>query len=51
MPFRPAVRSWEGSSEAEIDRKFTASAEDILAGRVLSQDAVDERMSARFRHG
>lgn len=51
MPFRPALKSWEELTEAEIDRKLTASEEDILAGRVLSQDDLDKRMRAKFRHG
>ena len=48
MPFRPTLRSWEELTETEIDRKLAASEEDILTGHVLSQDAADERMKAKF---
>lgn len=51
MPFRPALKTWDELTEADIDRKLSASEEDILTGRVLSQDAADERMQAKFRHG
>lgn len=51
MPFRPALKSWEELTEAELDRKLAASEEDILTGRLLSQDEADERMQAKFRHG
>lgn len=51
MPFRPSLKSWEELTEAEIDRKLTASEEDILTGRIFSQDEVDERMRAKFHHG
>lgn len=49
MPFCPTLKSWEELTEAEIDRKLTASEEDILAGRVLTQAQADERMRAKFR--
>lgn len=51
MPFRPTLRAWEELTEAEIDRKLTASEEDILAGRTLSQEEADERLRAKFHHG
>lgn len=51
MPFRPTIKVWEDLTEAEVDRKLAASEEDILAGRILSQDAADERMQAKFCHG
>lgn len=51
MPFRPALKTWDELTEADIDRKLSASEEDILTGRILSQDAADERMQAKFRHG
>jgi len=51
MPFQPTLRVWEDMDEEEIDRKLTASQEDILAGRVLSQDEVDQRMRVKFHHG
>jgi len=44
MPFRPALKTWDELTEADIDRKLSASEEDILTGRILSQDAADERM-------
>lgn len=44
MPFRPTLKTWDELTEADIDRKLSASEEDILMGRILSQDAVDERM-------
>lgn len=50
MPFRPTLKSWEELTEAEIDRKLTASEEDILTGHVLSQAEADERLKAKFRH-
>ena len=51
LPFRPTLRPWEELTEAEIDRKLAASEEDILTGRILSQDEADERLKAKFRHG
>lgn len=51
MPFRPTLKSWETLTEAEIDRKLEAAEEDILAGRVLTQDEANERMKAKFHHG
>lgn len=51
MPFRPTLRAWEELTEAEIDRKLTASEEDILTGRTLSQEEADERLRAKFHHG
>lgn len=51
MPFRPALRSWEELTDAELDRKLSISEEDILAGRVLSQEAADARMKAKFKRG
>lgn len=50
MPFRPTLKTWEEFTEAELDRKLAASEEDILTGRILSQDAADGRMQAKFRH-
>lgn len=51
MPFRPALKPWEELTGAELDRKLSASEGDILAGRVLSQEAADARMSVKFHHG
>lgn len=51
MPFRPTLKSWEKLTELEIDSKLAASEEDILTGRILSQDETDERMKAKFHHG
>ena len=51
MPFRPTLRTWEELTETEIDCKLAASEEDILTGRVLSQDETDKRMQAKFHHG
>lgn len=50
MPFRPTLKTWEELTEAEIDRKLSASEGDILDGRVLSQTEADERLAAKFRH-
>lgn len=51
MPFRPTLKSWEDLTDAEIDRKLAASEEDILTGRILSQDEADKRLKAKFNHG
>lgn len=51
MPFRPVLKPWEELTEAEIDRRLSASEADILSGRVLSQEETDQRMRAKFRHG
>lgn len=51
MPFRPALKPWEELTDAELDRKLCASEEDILAGRVLFQEAADARMKAKFSRG
>jgi len=51
MPFRPALKHWEELTESEIEHKLAASEEDILTGRILSQDETDERMKAKFRCG
>lgn len=50
MPFRPTLKAWDELTEAEIDRKLTASEEDILSGRVLTQNETDARMNAKFHH-
>ena len=50
MPFRPTIKAWDELTEAEIDRKLAASEEDILSGRVLTQDETDARMKAKFHH-
>lgn len=51
MPFRPTLRTWDELTELDIDRKLAASEEDILAGRILSQEEADARLRAKFRHG
>ena len=48
MPFRPTMKDWDELTEAEINRKLNASEEDILSGRILTQDETDARMKAKF---
>ena len=48
MPFRPTMKTWDELTKAEIDRKLTASEEDILSGHILTQDETDVRMKAKF---
>lgn len=50
MPFRPTLKAWDELTAAEINRKLTVSEEDILSGRVLTQDETDARMRAKFHH-
>lgn len=50
MPFRPTLKSWDELTDAEIDRRLSASEEDILTGHVLTQDETDARMKAKFHH-
>ena len=51
FPFRPSMKTWEELTDAELDEKLSRSETDIAAGRVFSQEELDARMKARFRHG
>ena len=51
MPFRPTVKAWDELTKEDIDCKLAASEEEILTGRMLSQDETDKRMKARFYRG
>ena len=51
MPFRPTLKVWEDMTAQEINAKLLQSEDDIAAGRVYTQDALDRRMKARFDHG
>ena len=44
LPFRPALKTWDEMTQAEIDAKLAQSQEDIAAGRVYDQEALDKRM-------
>lgn len=46
--YRPTLKSWEEYTEEEIDRKIAASEEDIVMGRVLTQEEAEARIMARF---
>ena len=50
MPFRPTLKAWDELTDAEIDRRLSASEKDILTGHVLTQDETDARMKAKFHH-
>ena len=51
MPFRPTLKVWEDMTAQEINAKLLQSEDDIAAGRVYTQDALDRRMKGRFAHG
>lgn len=51
MPFRPTLKTWDELTDEELDAKLTRSEDDIAAGRVCSQEALDSRMRERFARG
>ena len=51
LPFRPALKTWDELTEAEIDEKLSRSDDDITAGRIRSQAELDAHMRERFSRG
>jgi addiction module RelB/DinJ family antitoxin len=51
MPFRPSLKTWDEMTEQEIASKLERSEQDIEAGRVCTQEALDSRMRARTSRG
>ena len=51
LPFRPALKTWDELTEAEIDEKLSRSDNDIVAGRIRSQAELDAHMRERFSRG
>ena len=51
MPFRPSLKTWDDLTFEEIDATLTKSEQDIAAGRVVTQEALDARIKERFARG
>ena len=51
LPFRPALKTWDELTEAEIDEKLSRGDDDITAGRIRSQAELDAHMRERFSRG
>ena len=51
MPFRPTLRTWDEMTAGEAHAKLLKSEDDIAAGRICSQEALDSRMRERFANG
>lgn len=51
MPFRPTLRAWEDMTTQEVSAKLLQSEEDIVQGRLVSQEDLDCRMKGRFARG
>lgn len=50
MPFKPMAKSWEEMTPEDIHDKLMLSEADIAAGRLYSQEKVDQRMQEIFAH-
>lgn len=51
FPFNPSLKPWDELSQAEIDARLHKSMADASAGRLLSQDALDDKMREKFARG
>ncbi len=51
MPFRPTLKAWDELTQEEIGAILSKSGEDIVSGRVCSQEELDSRMRERFARG
>lgn len=44
MPFVPSLKTWDETSQSEIDRKLQKSVDDLSAGRIVSQADLDAKI-------
>ena len=51
MPFRPTMKTWDEMTAQEVGAKLSKSEEDIIQGRVFTQEDLDRKMKERFAHG
>ena len=51
MPFRPTLKTWDEMTTQEIHEKLVRSDQDIVEGRLYTQEDLDLRMKERFSHG
>lgn len=48
MSFAPSLKNWDKLTQAEIDARLIKSMADVAAGRVISQEQLDNEMMERF---
>ena len=51
LPFRPTLKAWDEMTTQEIHEKLVRSDQDIVEGRLYTQEDLDLRMKERFSHG
>ncbi len=51
LPFRPTLKTWDEMTTQEIHEKLVRSDQDIVEGRLYTQEDLDLRMKERFSHG
>lgn len=51
MPFTPSLKTWDELSQEEIGAKMKKSITSHKKGDVLTQEALDKKMKARFHRG